>query len=84
MMYKKIDCPICGNETTAKSVHEPQKCRWCRRLFKVDIKRRNGKEGKKVKFNWEAEPTEFETEYVSKTRSLNDYEDEDIYGNLKN
>lgn len=41
MMYKQIECPTCGNVTTAKSIHEPQKCQWCRRLFKVTITKRN-------------------------------------------
>lgn len=82
MMYKKIDCPTCGNETIAKSVREPQKCKWCRRLFKVNIVKRN-KESKKAKFNWNIEPIDFDTEFISKTRNLNDYENEDVYGKLK-
>lgn len=61
MIYKQIECPTCGNETTAKSVEEPQKCRWCRRLFKVTLTRRN-KQGKKNKYNWSVEPVDFPTE----------------------
>lgn len=51
MMYQQVECPTCGNATTAKSIQEPQKCKWCRRLFKVTIIRRN-KQGKKPKFDW--------------------------------
>lgn len=54
MMYESIECPTCGNVTTAKSIDEPQKCRWCRRLFKVRVMRRGGK-----KFDWEAEAVDF-------------------------
>jgi hypothetical protein len=50
MMYKQIECPTCGNVTTAKSIQEPQKCQWCRRLFKVTITKRNTN-GKKGKFS---------------------------------
>ena len=61
MMYKQIDCPQCGNPTTAKAIPETQKCMWCRRLFKVDVTRRN-KEGKKAKYDWAAEPVDFPAE----------------------
>ena len=54
MMYENIECPTCGNVTIAKSIDEPQKCRWCRRLFKVRIVRRGGK-----KLDWEAEAVDF-------------------------
>ena len=53
MMYHKIECPTCGNETVAKSVKEPQKCEWCRRLFLVNLTKRKGK------YIWEAEPIDF-------------------------
>lgn len=80
MMYKQIECPTCGNTTTAKSVPEPQKCRWCRRLFKVNVKRRN-KEGRKGKYDWSAEPVDFdETDKRPRIRSVDDYQYEDIYG----
>ena len=61
MMYQQIECPTCGNETLAKSIHEPQKCRWCRRLFRVILTRRN-KQGGKAKYNWEVEPVDFPEE----------------------
>lgn len=79
MMYKQIECPTCGNTTTAKSVDEPQKCKWCRRLFKVKVKRRN-KEGKKRKLNWSAEPVDFSNDDRPRIRSVDDYIYEDIYG----
>lgn len=80
MMYKQIECPHCGNETTAKFVPEAQKCKWCRRLFKVDVKRKN-KEGRKAKYSWSAEPVDFPEE--SKIKSINDYMYDDIYGKSK-
>ena len=54
MMYHKIDCPTCGNEIVVKSVKEPKKCIWCRRLFFVNITKRKGK------YIWEAEPVDFQ------------------------
>lgn len=53
MIYHGIECPVCGNETVAKSVKEPQKCKWCRRLFLVNLTKRKGK------YIWEAEPVDF-------------------------
>lgn len=81
MMYKQIECPTCGNVTTAKSIQEPQKCQWCRRLFKVTITKRNTN-GKKSKFSWSAKPVDFEEDHQLKPRirSLSDYRNEDIYG----
>ncbi len=81
MLYNSIECPTCGNETTAKSIKEPQKCRWCRRLFRVTLKRKN-KEGQKAKYNWEVEPVDFEDE-APRIRSLEDYTHNDIYGRSK-
>lgn len=84
MMYHQIECPTCGNTTTAKSIDEPQKCRWCRRLFKVTVTKRNTN-GKKAKFDWSAEHVDFDGEFVKpvqrpRIKSLNDYRYEDIYG----
>lgn len=59
-MRKFIECPTCGNETLAYSDEEPQKCKWCRRLFKVKVTKRK-KSGKKGKCHWEAEPVDFPT-----------------------
>ena len=53
MIYNKIECPICGNKTIAKSINEPQKCKWCRRLFSVNLTKMKGK------YIWEAEPVDF-------------------------
>lgn len=53
MMWKSIECPNCGNEISVKGVREAQKCKWCRRLFEVHIKRVKGK------LHWEAEPVDF-------------------------
>ena len=53
MMYHRIECPTCGNEMVAESVKEPQKCKWCRRLFLVKLTKR------KRKYIWEAEPADF-------------------------
>ena len=60
MMYEDIECPMCGNVTTAKSIDGPQKCMWCRRLFKVRVTRRGGK-----KFYWEVEAVDFPPRDVS-------------------
>lgn len=80
MMYKQIECPTCGNTTTAKSVPEAQKCKWCRRLFKVNVLRRN-KEGRKGKYDWLVEPVDFpQSTPPTRIRSLDDYRYEDIYG----
>lgn len=82
MIYKQIECPTCGNETTAKSIPEPQKCKWCRRLFKVTITRRN-KEGRKGKYNWSVEVVDFPND-KPRIRSVNDYQYEDIFGESNN
>lgn len=84
MMYNQIECPTCGNTVTAKSVDEPQKCKWCRRLFKVNIIRKN-KEGKKAKYNWTAEPVDFDDNNMNRRgpKSLDDWYDNDIYGARK-
>lgn len=55
MIYREVICPHCGNEITVKSVSEPQKCKWCRRLVKAKFTRR----GKSRKWNCEVEPVEF-------------------------
>lgn len=35
MIYRKVECPHCGNETVVKKIREGQKCEWCRRLIKA-------------------------------------------------
>lgn len=71
MMYRRLDCPTCGNEVTAKSEHEPQKCPWCKRLFKVIVKVKNPK-SKRRKFNWTPEPVDFEEPYIKRPWSYDD------------
>ena len=56
MMHRTIDCPHCGNPTTATSVSEAQKCKYCRRLFKIKITKRRQKSRKLI---WEAEAIDF-------------------------
>lgn len=53
MMCHRIECPTCGNEIVAESTKEPQKCKWCRRLFSVNLTKRKGK------YIWEAESIDF-------------------------
>lgn len=55
MMYRKVTCPHCGNETVVKSIKENQKCNWCRRLILVKFKRNRGK-----KIYCEVEPVYFD------------------------
>ena len=43
-MYNRIECPICGNEVVVKLVKEPQKCKWCKRFFKVNSVKHKGKQ----------------------------------------
>lgn len=74
MMYRTLPCPHCGNDTTVRSENDPQKpqkCRWCRRLLSVKVKRIKGK-----KFQWDVEPVEFQP----KIKTLTEYEMEDVYG----
>lgn len=54
MMFKQITCPTCGNTISAKSVDEPQRCRYCKRPFKVKLKRLN-KFGQRGKYYWDVE-----------------------------
>ena len=39
---RREDCPWCGNEVVAKANGEHQKCKWCKRLFKVSNTKRKG------------------------------------------
>lgn len=78
-MYNQIECPHCGNVTTAKSIPEEQKCKWCRRLFKVNVKRNK----KKKKCTWSVEPIDFQNNDKPRIKSIDDYMYEDIYGRPK-
>lgn len=82
MIYRRVDCPHCGNEITVKSVPEDQKCRWCRRLVKATFSRNKGK-----KWRVEVEPVDFPTnnkryddERIAKKQSYNRWMDGEIYG----
>lgn len=55
MVYNTVECPHCGNPTTARATDETQKCKYCRRLFKVDIVRR----GPVRKWRWTVEQVDF-------------------------
>lgn len=59
MIYRTIDCPHCGNPTTARSIDDAQKCRYCRRLFEVLVPR--GQKGRKA--TWEAKAVDFPGKY---------------------
>lgn len=78
MLYRKVDCPHCGNEITLKSIEEDQKCKWCRRLVKAKFTKR----GKK----WDCEgiPVDFKDEPKSdlkiKKKNYDEWIGEDIYG----
>lgn len=76
MIFRQVECPHCGNEITVKSIYEVQKCKWCRRLVKATFHQK----GRKI--HCEVEPMDFpddNNEGVAK-RSLNDWEDRNIYG----
>lgn len=77
MLYNTLTCPHCGNDTTVRSVEEPQKCRWCRRLLLVKVTKNKGK-----KLNWEIEPINFSENQKQdyRKRSYNEWKDEEIYG----
>ena len=64
MMYHRIECPTCGNEIVAESTKEPQMCKWCRRLFSVNITKR------KRKYIWEAEPIDFQESVEQKGKQV--------------
>ena len=45
---RRMDCPHCGNEVTAKGINDDQKCPFCKRKYKINYTKR----GKK--FYWDA------------------------------
>lgn len=69
MLYNKVECLTCGNLITVKAVREPQKCPLCKRPFKVILKRRN-KNGKKAKYQWEAEIVDHDEYYAERRMAL--------------
>ena len=78
MIYRKIDCPCCGNEIIVNNGSETQKCCWCRRLISVKFKRRP--RGKKL--NCEAEVMDFPQPQppFQRQKSYSKWKDKDIYG----
>lgn len=46
VLYRRIECPHCGNEIMANNLDEPKKCKFCRRKYGVKVH----KSGKKVYF----------------------------------
>lgn len=78
MIYRQVVCPHCGNDITVKKVPEGQKCQWCRRLVKATFHQK----GKGKKWHCEVEPMDFPKDGPGGfgKRSLNNWEDKDIYG----
>ena len=54
--YGKIECPVCGNDIQAQYTRGVQKCKWCRRLFVVNVVRKG------QKTFWEAEEVQKENQ----------------------
>lgn len=96
-MYRKVDCPHCGNEITVNSDTDVRKCRWCKRLVAVNFERKG--KGKKVKCKVEAIDFPDEKEHKEKKgkkekkikrepfrkniRSYLEWKDEDVYGKTR-
>lgn len=76
MLYRRVDCPHCGNEITVNNGRETTKCRWCRRLVQV----RFTGNGKRAKANVEAIDFPKEQQFDIRVRSYDDWRDDDIYG----
>lgn len=56
--FRRIDCPHCGNEITAKGINEDQKCPHCKRKYKINYTKR----GKKLHWEPVAIDYSYETE----------------------
>lgn len=54
--FRRIECPHCGNDITAKGINDEQKCPFCRRKCKINYTKR----GKK--FYWEPEAIDYSYE----------------------
>lgn len=54
MLYYKTECPHCGNEITVNDARKEDKCRWCRRLISVSLKRT-----RRNKIDCKVEPIDF-------------------------
>ena len=68
-----IDCPHCGNEIRVRLGDENKKCRWCRRLLKIEVKHLGGK-----RYDFTAIPIDFPPK--PEIKSYNQYKKEDIFG----
>lgn len=75
MKYKTIICPHCGNEIRAKGIEENQKCHWCRRLYRVEVKHLGGK-----RYDFNPIAMDFPPKPKPEFRSVEDYRKSDIYG----
>lgn len=75
VLYRRVDCPHCGNEITVNSGKETTKCFWCRRIVEVKF---TGNSRKKAKVDVKA--IDFPEEQNTKTRSYNSWKDKDVYG----
>ena len=96
-IYRKVECPHCGNEINVNSDVYHKKCRWCKRLVQVEFE---GK-GKKAKCNVEAIDFPDEKEYKDNNKNnkkekkmkrkpnrgnikpYSEWKDEDVYGRTK-
>ena len=73
MVYRRVDCPHCGNEIVVNNLMETKKCCWCKRIFSVKFKG-NGKKAK-----CEVEAIDFPG-----PKNYKDWRDKDIYGRKHN
>lgn len=73
MKLTVIDCPHCGNEVKVRLGDENRKCRWCRRLYRVEAKHLGGK-----RYSFTAIPIDFPSK--PEIKSYDRYKKEDILG----
>lgn len=73
MKPKVIECPHCGNEIKVRFGDENKKCRWCRRLLKIEAKHLGGK-----RWDFTAIPIDFPPK--PEIKSYDRYKKEDIMG----
>lgn len=75
MLYRKVECPTCGNEIVVNGGSQVQKCCYCRRLMTVKFYRRKPKSKKLI---CEVEAMDFPEPQTPK--SYSNWRDKDIYG----
>lgn len=80
MIYRRVECPHCGNDIGVSDAKETHKCRWCRRLISVKFI------GKGKKARCEVEATDFPEENVQnkKIKNYSKWKEEDVYGCFRN